>query len=199
MRLKQKISMAVFRMGRILTGKNGIYGKLGKGNHFAQGVLIYENAVVGNHNYFAPYTIVNNAQIGNYCSIGPGCRLGLGEHDITAISTLPAMGNGGGDMQLFDREHPTVLGCDVWLGANVVVKQGVTVGHGAVVGAGAVVTHDVPPYGIAVGVPARIIGYRFDESQREALLHSRWFTESMPTARKLASELCRTIKSRVEE
>lgn len=52
------------------------------------------------------------------------------------------------------------IGDDVWLATQVVVLDGVTIGQGAVIGAGAVVTRDVPPYAIAVGVPARVVGYR---------------------------------------
>lgn len=66
------MSFVIRRTWRVVTGKKGIYGEMGKKNHFAQGVLIYEQATIGNYNYFAPYTIVNNASIGNYCSIGPG-------------------------------------------------------------------------------------------------------------------------------
>ncbi len=60
-------------------------------------------------------------------------------------------------------ERPIIVEDDVWLGASVIVLGGVTVGHGSVVGAGAVVTHDLPPYSIAYGVPARIVGTRADE------------------------------------
>ena len=44
-----------------------------------------------------------------------------------------------------------------WLGANAVILGGVTVGRNAVVGANAVVTADVPDFGVAVGVPARVL------------------------------------------
>jgi len=44
---------------------------------------------------------------------------------------------------------------DVWLGAGVTVVDGVTIGRGSVIGAGAVVTTDIPPYSIAIGVPAK--------------------------------------------
>lgn len=44
------------------------------------------------------------------------------------------------------------------LGSNATILGGVTVGEGALIGAGAVVTHDVPDYAIAAGVPARVIG-----------------------------------------
>ncbi len=46
---------------------------------------------------------------------------------------------------------------DVWLGTKVTVARGVVIGAGAVVGANAVVTHDLPPYSVSVGVPARVI------------------------------------------
>jgi len=50
---------------------------------------------------------------------------------------------------------------DVWIGYGVTILSGVHIGQGAVVAAGAVVTHDVPPYAIVGGVPAKMIKYRF--------------------------------------
>ena len=49
---------------------------------------------------------------------------------------------------------------DVWIGSKATVVDGVTIGRGAVIGAGAVVTKSVPPYSVAVGVPAKVIGKR---------------------------------------
>lgn len=46
---------------------------------------------------------------------------------------------------------------DVWLGSGATVVDGVTIGRGSVIGAGAVVTDDIPPYSIAVGIPAKPI------------------------------------------
>ncbi|HZZ95725.1 MAG TPA: acyltransferase [Jatrophihabitantaceae bacterium] len=46
---------------------------------------------------------------------------------------------------------------DVWLGTKVTVCRGVVIGEGTVVGANAVVTKDLPPFSVAVGVPARVI------------------------------------------
>jgi acetyltransferase-like isoleucine patch superfamily enzyme len=46
---------------------------------------------------------------------------------------------------------------DVWLASNVVVVDGVTIGKGSVVGAGAVVNKSLPPYSVAVGVPAKVV------------------------------------------
>jgi carbonic anhydrase/acetyltransferase-like protein (isoleucine patch superfamily) len=69
----------------------------------------------------------------------------------------------------------TIVGSDVWTCEECVILSGVTIGDGAIVGAGAVVTKDVPPYAIVGGNPARLIRYRFDERQREALLAIRWW------------------------
>ena len=180
---------ASFRILRILKGKKGIYGEYGKNNHFAEGVLVYENARIGNSNYFAPYSLINNAVIGNYCSIGPGCRIGLGEHDLQAISTYPRVANGKGGMQLLNPETPSVIGHDVWLGTNAVIRQGVKVGTGAVIGANAVVTRDIPEYAVAIGVPAKVIKFRFDEAERKRILESEWFLCEPEQAKKIVSAL----------
>ncbi len=60
-------------------------------------------------------------------------------------------------------EQPIEIGDDVWLGASVIVLGGVTVGKGSVVGAGSVVTRSLPPYSIARGVPAKVVGVRGEE------------------------------------
>jgi acetyltransferase-like isoleucine patch superfamily enzyme len=43
------------------------------------------------------------------------------------------------------------------IGTGSILLPGVTVHEGAMIGAGAVVTKDVPPYSVAVGVPAKVI------------------------------------------
>lgn len=55
-----------------------------------------------------------------------------------------------------------VIEDDVWLAAGAIVLDGVRIGKGAVIGAGAVVSHDIPPYSIAVGSPAKSIKNRKD-------------------------------------
>ncbi|MCW2779215.1 MAG: acetyltransferase [Frankiales bacterium] len=55
------------------------------------------------------------------------------------------------------RTAPVVLEDDVWLGRLATVTPGVRIGRGAVVAAGAVVTHDVAPFTLVGGVPARVV------------------------------------------
>ncbi|TCV83434.1 acyltransferase [Sulfurirhabdus autotrophica] len=55
---------------------------------------------------------------------------------------------------------PVVIEDDVWIGYGVIITKGVNIGKGAIVGANSVVTKDIPPYSIAVGVPAKVIKER---------------------------------------
>lgn len=57
-----------------------------------------------------------------------------------------------------------VIEDDCWLGSGVKVLDGVTIGRGSVIGAGAVVTKDIPPYSVAVGVPAKVVAQRGNQS-----------------------------------
>jgi acetyltransferase-like isoleucine patch superfamily enzyme len=56
--------------------------------------------------------------------------------------------------------HPITIGDYVWMPRDITVLPGVTIGDHAVIGTGAVVTKDVPPYGVAVGNPARVVKKR---------------------------------------
>lgn len=60
---------------------------------------------------------------------------------------------------------PIIVGNDVWFGAGAIVVPGVTIGEGSVIGAGAVVVNDVPPFSVAVGVPARVVKSVRDEKE----------------------------------
>ena len=50
-----------------------------------------------------------------------------------------------------------VIEDDVWIAADAYVCKGVTIGRGAVVGAKSVVTHNVPPFTVVAGNPAKVI------------------------------------------
>jgi acetyltransferase-like isoleucine patch superfamily enzyme len=90
------------------------------------------------------------------------------------------------DIEFFNwrREHKCTIGHDVWIGHGAIIMPGVTIGHGAIVGSGAVVTKNIPPYAIAVGVPAKVIKYRFDEPTIQALLSIEWWNWDRATLEK---------------
>jgi acetyltransferase-like isoleucine patch superfamily enzyme len=57
----------------------------------------------------------------------------------------------------FGRDSPVTIEEDCWLGTGAIVLPGVRIGKGSIIGAGAVVTRDIPPFSMALGVPARVV------------------------------------------
>jgi virginiamycin A acetyltransferase len=55
---------------------------------------------------------------------------------------------------------------------------GITIHNGAVVAANSVVNKDVLPFSIVAGSPAKVIGYRFDESTISKLQDLQWWNWS---------------------
>lgn len=127
----------------------------------------------------------SDVSVGPYCHLRPGTHLEEGVHVGTfaeiknsRLGQGTAMGHFGyvGDATVgegvnlgagtvtcnYDGEskHRTTIGDDAFIGSDTMLVAPVDVGPGAATGAGAVVTHDVPPSGLAVGVPARIVGTR---------------------------------------
>ena len=119
------------------------------------------------------------SQIGRYVSIGRHVSIGLGHHDMSLFSTSPffTKHSAGHKMPMASDEpkRRVVVGSDCWIGDSVMIVSGVTIGTGAICAAGAVVTKDVEPYEIVGGVPAKHIGWRFEEDLRKRMLASRWW------------------------
>lgn len=157
--------------------------KLGRGVILKKGVKVYRNVEIGDHTFVNEDTRIdpNTKTIGKFCSISHNVKIGLGPHPVSFFSTSPLFYSPSRSMvktehydEFADRGYASV-GHDVFIAANAIVISGVKIGHGAVVAAGSVVTHDVPPYAIVGGVPARILRYRFDEITIERLLRVRWW------------------------
>jgi acetyltransferase-like isoleucine patch superfamily enzyme len=116
-------------------------------------------------------------RIGRYCSINETVTLMPGsEHALDSVTTFHFYwGMGEGEPEYGLSRGPITIREDVWIGRDALVLSGVTINHGAVVAARAVVTEDVAPYEIVGGLPARHIGWRFDERTREQLLKIAWW------------------------
>lgn len=136
---------------------------------------------LGRFSYVGRNSLIQNTKIGSFCSISELCNIGMPSHSISGVSSSPVFFEGKNVLEknFSEFEHracsETEIGSDVWLGAGVSIKSGLKIGHGAVVGSGAVVTHDVPPYEIWGGNPARCIKKRFDEETIEKLLKTEWW------------------------
>ena len=121
----------------------------------------------------------SNLEIGSYTSIGSGVKVLLGgEHRIEWVSTYPF--NILNEQYKEITGHPkskgkVKIGSDVWIGTDVLILSGVTIGDGAVIGARSVVTKDIPAYAISVGIPAKVIKYRFEADVINKLLEIKWW------------------------
>jgi acetyltransferase-like isoleucine patch superfamily enzyme len=93
-----------------------------------------------------------NIRIGKHCLIASHCGIYANNHVFSNL-LLPIKQQG------ITREG-IIIEDDCWLGHGVTVLDGVTIGQGSIIGAGAVVSKDIPPYSIAVGVPAKVIKHR---------------------------------------
>ena len=137
---------------------------------------------IDSYSYICSNTTVVHATIGKYCSIASNCCIGLGTHTLQNLSTSPiftekynAIGKSWTKISVENPYKRVEIGNDVWIGNSVIIMGGIKVGDGAIIGAGAIVTKDVPPYSIVVGIPAKVIRFRFENIIREQLLLLKWW------------------------
>lgn len=148
-----------------ITGKSSIY-----------------NSHIGKYTY-AVGASIGNATVGNFCSIAMGAIVGgLGAHPTSLLSTHPVFystrkqcGISFSEKDYFKEENTTIIGNDVWVGANAIIMDGVLIGDGAIIASGAIVTKDVPPYAIVAGIPAVVKKYRCTADQIQMLQDLAWW------------------------
>jgi len=106
------------------------FSEIGEGSIITKDCIITVNIKIGKHVLLnLDCTVGHDVIIGDYSSIQPGAN----------ISGNVSIGEG------------------VYIGTGAQIIQGITVGNYSIIGAGAVVTKDIPPYCVAVGVPAKVI------------------------------------------
>ena len=94
---------------------------------------------------------INRIEIGNHVMIGSYVLItdhSRGELERTNVPVAKR--------QLLTKGS-VIIEDNVWIGEHACIMPGVTIGEGSIIGANAVVTHDVPPYSVAVGVPAKVV------------------------------------------
>lgn len=101
---------------------------------------------VGEHSFIgrAELSVHERLSIGRCVCINDGVKILTASHEVR-------------DPQWRPLARAIVIEDYVWIATNALILPGVTLGRGAVVGAGAVVVKDVPPLGIVVGNPARLL------------------------------------------
>lgn len=115
---------------------------------FGRGIRIGSDTGLGNNaDLHGPLVI------GSHVMISPEVMIHTRNHRISDLDT--PIGEQG-----YTSYETVTIEDDVWVGARSIILPGVTIGRGSVIGAGAVVTKDVPPFSIAAGNPARVVGSR---------------------------------------
>lgn len=116
-------------------------------------LIIGDNCIFGKENHI---TCVNSIIIGKNLRTGNNVLITDNSHGnpsnkeemYLSPELRPIHSNGG-----------IHIGDNVWIGSKATILPGCNIGDGAIIGANAVVTKDIPPYSIAVGVPAKIISH----------------------------------------
>lgn len=124
--------------------------KLGNNVSLDRGVSIRlgDNCTIdiGDDTYIGPYCCVSgpgNIKIGRDCLIASMAGIYANQHHHVGFS-----------------QQGITIEDKCWIGSGAKILDGVTIGYGSAIGAGAVVTKDIPPYSVAVGVPAKVLENR---------------------------------------
>lgn len=109
---------------------------------------------LGNRVQFGPFCDVQcDLEVGDSVLFAPRVAI-IGRHDHSI--DLPGI-------LIWDSPRgrgKVVIGSDCWIGYGSVILSGLSIGDGAVVAAGSIVTHDVPPYAVVAGNPAKVLRFR---------------------------------------
>ena len=117
-------------------------------------------------------------KIGAFCSIARNVAIQEFNHKLDNLTTYHIHQN------IFntDRKNDIYskvsveIGNDVWIGTECLITSGAKIGNGAVIGANSVVVGEIPAYAVAIGSPAKVIKYRFDETTRNKIEQLNWWS-----------------------
>jgi acetyltransferase-like isoleucine patch superfamily enzyme len=139
-------------------------GDANRGITIGSGVFVGRNTILSCKN--GDIELGDRANLGFNCEIFSASRVVLGADTLLAAYCYVV----GGDHDFSDTTKAVLaqgrtslgvtVGEGVWMGSGAKVLDGVTVGRHAIIGAQAVVREAVPDYGVAVGVPAKLVAVR---------------------------------------
>ena len=96
---------------------------------------------------------VESVSVGKRCCLG--ANVTIADTDFHSLDHVVRSSESDQD---YATHSPVAIGSDVFIGAGCYILKGVTIGEGAVVGAGSVVSRSIPPFAIAAGNPASVLG-----------------------------------------
>lgn len=143
--------------------------RISVGSNFNTGPMLRLRAYeeYGNQKYDSLILVGDNFYAGDDCAVMAVGHIKIG-NNVTLASRVTIIDHSHGIGDYSDIEEPVmsrrlgvkgpiIIEDNVWLCEGVVVLSNVKIGRNSIIGANSVVTHDIPPYSIAVGIPARVI------------------------------------------
>ncbi|MGN1039696.1 MAG: CatB-related O-acetyltransferase [Oscillospiraceae bacterium] len=184
---------------------------------YVKPTITNKNIIVGDFTYIADSEFENHVThlydfnndkliIGKFCQIASGVEFIMNgaNHQMNAVSTFPFYTLEGWEqtpssVDDLPLKGDTIIGNDVWIGQNVTILPGVHIGAGAIIGASSVVGHNVEPYTIVVGNPARAIRKRFDDKLIQIMEELKWWDLSIEEINELIPTLTSSNLEKVTE
>lgn len=145
--------------------------------HGKNKIKLGDNIVIGRHSRIETYSpennesnnpkiiIEDNVNINWYSHLGAINKIHIKQNVLIGSYVLITDHSHGTTSQLHQNPlsrglvspGPVIIEEDCWIGEKVSILPNVTIGHNSIIGANYVVTHDIPPYSVAVGCPAKVI------------------------------------------
>ncbi|MDR1530028.1 MAG: CatB-related O-acetyltransferase [Burkholderiales bacterium] len=149
--------------------------------------LDFEKHVIHHYDFYGDKLV-----IGKFCQIASGVNFIMNgaNHQMACVSTFPFYIFEGWNepipsLDKMPLKGDTVIGNDVWIGQNAIILAGVHIGDGAIIGLNSVVGHDIAPYTIVAGNPAKPIRKRFDDELIGLLLKLKWWDKPIEEINRL--------------
>ena len=164
---------------------------------FLKNIVKNPNIIVGDYTYYDDFENDGNFEknvkyhfdfigdkliIGKFCMIASDVKFIMNgaNHLTNALTTFPfAIFGNGWENAMENKSYPQKgdihIGNDVWIGYNATIMAGVTIGDGAIIATNSTVIHDVAPYSIVGGNPAKEIKKRFSDEEISKLLELKWW------------------------
>ena len=125
--------------------------RVGPMSHLRPGARLTSGANVGNFAEVKNATLGADVQMHHFSYVGDAS---IGARTNVAAGVITSNFSADG------KKYRTEVGEDVFLGSDSQLVAPISIGDYAMIGGGSVVRRDVPPGGVAVGIPARVIKHR---------------------------------------
>lgn len=119
-----------------------------------KGIKYHPQLIIGDNvsfNFYCHIGCLNKIVIGNNVMLGSHVLIEDHSHGTADDIDTPVA------KRKLHSKGPIIIEDNVWIGENACILENVRIGKCSIIGANAVVTHDIPPYSVAVGVPAKVI------------------------------------------